>query len=47
MKQPKRIEEIIRAVSRAIQKPVTVKIRAGFTPENKNAVECAKIADLL
>ncbi len=44
MKQPKRIEEIIRAVSRAIQKPVTVKIRAGFTPENKNAVECAKIA---
>lgn len=45
MKQPKRIKELVYAVSRAIRKPVTIKIRAGFTKENQNAVECAKIAE--
>ena len=45
MRQPKRVGEIVAAVSKAIQKPVTVKIRKGFTPEEVNAVEIAKIIE--
>ncbi len=43
MKTPELIGEIVRKVSGAIQKPVTVKIRKGFQEEN--AVEVAKIAE--
>ena len=45
MKNPKLIGEIVRAVSNAITKPVTVKIRKSFDNENINAVEVAKIAE--
>lgn len=45
MKDPKLAGEIIYAVSHAIKKPVTVKIRKGFDEESVNAVEIAKIAE--
>ncbi len=44
MKNPARIGEIVSAISRAIQKPVTVKIRSGFDGEHINAVQVARIA---
>ncbi len=45
MLEPKLAGEIIYAVSHAIQKPVTVKIRKGFDENHINAVEIAKIAE--
>ena len=42
MKNPKLVHEIVSKVSKAIQKPVTVKIRKGFTEDSVNAVEIAK-----
>lgn len=42
MKNPKLAAEIIRAISRAIKKPVTAKIRIGFDEAHLNAVEVAK-----
>lgn len=45
MKNPVLVGKIISAVSKAIEKPVTVKIRAGFDASNINAVEIAKIAE--
>ena len=45
MKNPKLAGEIIRQTVRAIDKPVTVKIRKGFDDEHINAVEMAKIAE--
>lgn len=45
MKNPKLAGEIIRAVSSAVSKPVTVKIRKGFDEAHTNAVEMAKIAE--
>ena len=42
---PKRIGEIVNAVSKAISKPLSVKIRAGFTKQTVNAVEVAKIIE--
>ncbi len=45
MKNPKLIEEIVTKVSRAIQKPLTIKIRKGFDDSCVNAVEIAKIAE--
>lgn len=45
MKNPKLAGEIIKAVSSAIQKPVTVKIRKGFDKAHVNAVEMAKTAE--
>ncbi len=44
MKNPKLVEQIITKVSRAIKKPLTVKIRKGFTQDTVNAVEIARIA---
>lgn len=44
MKNPARIGEIVSAISRAIKKPVTIKIRKGFDDAHINAVEVAKIA---
>lgn len=45
MREPKLAGEIIAAVVKAIEKPVTVKIRKGFDAEHVNAVELAKIAE--
>lgn len=45
MCNPRLISEIISKVSKSIDKPVTVKIRKGFTKDNINAVEIAKIAE--
>lgn len=44
MKNPKLIEQIVKAVSQATDRPVTVKIRKGFTEKSINAVECALAA---
>ena len=45
MKEPKLAGQIIRAMAKAVKKPVTVKIRKGFTEDTVNAVEIAKIAE--
>jgi nifR3 family TIM-barrel protein len=45
MKNPKLIGEIVRKVSKGYTKPVTVKIRSGYTKDCINAVEVAKIAE--
>ncbi len=45
MQNPKLVHEIVSKVSRAIQKPLTIKIRKGFNDENVNAVEIAKIIE--
>ena len=45
MQNPKLVGEIIYKTARAIKKPVTVKIRKGFSEKNVNAVEIAKIAE--
>ena len=45
MKNPKLVHEIVSAVSKAIEKPVTVKIRKGFDDDHINAVEMAKIVE--
>ena len=45
MKDPALAGRIISAVSKAIEKPVTVKIRKGFDENSINAVEMAKIAE--
>ena len=44
MKTPALCGEIVKAVSNAVEIPVTVKIRAGFDSDHINAVEVAKIA---
>ena len=44
MEEPELVGEIVSAVSKAIQKPVTAKIRKGFTMEHVNAPEIAYIA---
>lgn len=45
MKNPKLAGEIVSAVSKAIKKPVTVKIRSGFDKEHINAIEMSKIME--
>ena len=45
MKKPLLAGEIIKAVSKAVDIPVTVKIRKGWDDENITAVELAKIAE--
>lgn len=45
MKQPELVAKIVSAVTGAITKPVTVKIRKGFDDAHVNAVEIAKIAE--
>ncbi len=39
------VERILTAVVKAVEVPVTVKIRTGTTPQEKNAVRIAKIAE--
>ena len=45
MKDPKLVEKILTAMVKAVEKPVTIKIRKGFDEKNVNAVEIAKIAE--
>ncbi|TCK90578.1 tRNA-U20-dihydrouridine synthase [Natranaerovirga hydrolytica] len=45
MNNPRLIGQIVKEVSKAISKPLTIKIRKGFTQDNINAVEVAKIAE--
>ena len=45
MRTPKKIGEIVSAVVRATPLPVTVKIRAGWDANEKNAAECARAAE--
>lgn len=45
MKLPKTAEEIVREAVKNAECPVTVKFRAGWDEENKNAVEFAKIIE--
>ena len=45
MKEPLLVGEIVSAISAAIQKPVTVKIRAGFSDVARNAPEIAHIIE--
>lgn len=45
MKNPKLVYELVSAVVKAIEKPVTVKIRKGFDDDHVNAVEIAKIIE--
>ena len=46
MRDPELCGRIVQAVSRAVDIPVTVKLRAGYDSNHKNAVEVAKIAEL-
>ncbi len=45
MKNPELVREIVSKVVKAIEKPVTVKIRKGFDDAHVNAVEIAKIIE--
>lgn len=45
MRNPKLVEEILSSLVKAVNKPVTVKIRKGFDDTCVNAVEIAKIAE--
>ncbi|MBR4515446.1 MAG: tRNA dihydrouridine synthase DusB [Lachnospiraceae bacterium] len=45
MKTPERIGEIVYAIRQVTDLPVTVKIRAGFSADNMNAHEVAKVAE--
>lgn len=45
MKDPALVEKIITQTVKAIKKPVTIKIRKGFSEQAVNAVEIAKIAE--
>jgi len=45
MKNPKLVEEILTAMVKRLEKPVTVKFRKGFNDSCVNAVEIAKIAE--
>lgn len=45
MRRPKLVGEILSAMVKAVNKPVTVKIRKGFTETSVNAAEIARIAE--
>lgn len=45
MRNPSLVGKIVKEVSRAVDKPVTVKIRKGWDDNSVNAVEIAKIAE--
>ena len=42
---PALVEEILKAVVDAVDVPVSLKIRTGWTPENRNGVEIARLAE--
>jgi tRNA-dihydrouridine synthase B len=45
LKDPSRIREFVEVLSKAVSKPVTVKIRKGIDDKNVNALEIAKILE--
>ncbi len=45
MQNPRLIEDIVKAVSCRIKKPVSVKLRKGFEKDERTAVECALAAE--
>ncbi|WP_194756807.1 tRNA dihydrouridine synthase DusB [Aliidiomarina indica] len=45
LQDPELVQRIIHAVVRAVDVPVTLKIRTGWDPENRNGVLIAKIAE--
>ena len=45
MRDPKRVAKILDAVRKSSQLPLTVKIRAGWSPEEANAIEIARIIE--
>ena len=45
MKDPELVDEILNSVVAAVDVPVTLKIRTGWDPENKNALLIAKMAE--
>lgn len=45
LKEPKKVEEIVRSVVNSVNVPVTVKIRSGWDKNSINAVEIAKIIE--
>ena len=45
MKNPRLIEQLVRAAVQHTPQPVTVKIRLGYDEEHRNAVECALAAE--
>lgn len=45
MKKPELIEKIVKALVEVSDRPVTVKIRKGFSDQSVNAVECALAAE--
>ncbi|MCG7561918.1 MULTISPECIES: tRNA dihydrouridine synthase DusB [Pseudoalteromonas] len=45
LQYPELVEEIVQAVVNAVDVPVTLKIRTGWDPENRNGIEIARIAE--
>lgn len=45
MREPKQAEAVLKAIVKAVKKPVTVKFRKGFNEQSVNAVEFAKMAE--
>ncbi|MFT6732673.1 MAG: tRNA-dihydrouridine synthase B [Polaribacter sp.] len=45
LKDPKLVEQILKAVVSAVDIPVTLKIRTGWNKENKNALQIARLAE--
>lgn len=45
MERPERVAELVEAMVNQVTKPVTIKIRKGFTKERPNAVEVAEMAE--
>jgi tRNA-dihydrouridine synthase B len=45
LKEPLRVEQIVRAVVNRVKIPVTLKIRTGWCENTKNGIEIAKIAE--
>lgn len=45
LQYPDTVEAIIKAVVNAVDVPVTLKIRTGWNPENRNGVDIARIAE--
>ncbi len=45
MRDPEKVEQIVRAMTKVLHKPVTIKIRKGFSSDQINAVEVARRAE--
>lgn len=45
LREPKRLEEILKAIKRSISIPLTLKLRTGFSESSINVVDVAKLAE--